>query len=134
MLRILLADDHAMVRQGIRNLLEDEPGFEIVGEAADGDEAIRLLADLKPDILVTDLRMPRVDGAAVAEHASRNTPGTGVVVLSMIAEDGYVARAIAAGARGYVLKDAGIDELVEAIHIVACGGSYLSPRLGGAFA
>jgi DNA-binding NarL/FixJ family response regulator len=133
MVTLLLADDHDALRTSVRGLLEDEPDIEVVGEARDGREAVSMADTLKPDILLTDLRMPHLDGIAVTEYVSRSSPGTRVIVLSIVAEREYVARALAAGARGYVVKRSGIDDLVPAIRAVAAGRRFLSPHLGDLF-
>jgi len=129
MITILLADDHTMVRQGLRALLEEETGFSIVGEAKDGPETIALTESLRPDVLVVDLMMPGVGGLEVMRQVGRRVPGTRFVVLSMYANEAYVVEALRSGAMGYVLKDTGAEELVRAIRHVAQGGRYLSPPL-----
>ncbi len=131
MWRVLIADDHKMVRQGVRSLLEEEPDFDIVGEAADGVEAVDLAKQLKPDILVTDLKMPRLNGLQVARRLRKAVPDTRIIVLTMIDDEVYVAEALEAGAQGYVVKDSGIDELIEAIHTVGRGGCFISRRIDG---
>lgn len=126
---ILLADDHAVVRRGLRALLEAEADFRIVGETGDGLEAVRAVERLQPDVLVVDLMMPGLGGLEVARRASRVAPRTRVVVLSMHAAEGYVLDALRSGAAGYVLKDAGPSELVQAVREVVAGRHYLSPAL-----
>ncbi len=127
--RILIADDHKLVRQGIRRLLEAEADFEIVGEANDGVEAVEKTAELKPDILITDLKMPRLGGIKVTERVRESSPDTRIIILSMYQEKAYVAAALNAGARGYVLKKSSTDVLVDAIRAVARGQRFLSPPL-----
>jgi DNA-binding NarL/FixJ family response regulator len=129
MITILLADDHTMVRQGLRALLEAEPGFSVVGEAKDGPESIEMTERLKPDVLVVDLMMPGVGGLEVMRQVSRKVPNTRFVVLSMYANEAYVVEALRSGAMGYVLKETGSQELVRAIKHVTQGGRYLSPPL-----
>jgi two-component system response regulator NreC len=129
MITILLADDHTMVRQGLKALLQEEAGFSIVGEAKDGHETIALTETLRPDVLVVDLMMPGVGGLEVMRQIGRRVPSTRFVVLSMYANEAYVVEALRSGALGYVLKETGADELVRAIRQVAQGNRYLSPPL-----
>ncbi|MBE0480143.1 MAG: response regulator transcription factor [Dehalococcoidia bacterium] len=129
MTTIVLADDHKIVRQGIRVLLESEPDLSVIGEAANGTEAISLVNELKPDILVVDLKMPGLNGIEVTRRVTRACPGTRVVVLSMYDNEAYVVSALEAGARGYVRKEASADDLVCAIHAVVDGKRYLSSPL-----
>jgi DNA-binding NarL/FixJ family response regulator len=129
MTRILLADDHKIVRQGVRRLLEDIDGFKIVGEAADGVSALEMVTELKPDILVTDLRMPKMSGIEVTRKVKELYPEIKVLVLSMYGAEAYVYSALSAGASGYVLKDSGIHNLDDAIHRIILGGRYLSPPI-----
>lgn len=124
MLRIVLADDQASVRRGIRCLLEDEPDFVVAGEASDGAEAVEVTGKVKPDILITDLRMPHLDGIQVTEIVARSCPDCRVIVLSMYGGRPYVEAALQAGACGYVLKRFSGDGLIEAIRTVGAGGSY----------
>jgi DNA-binding NarL/FixJ family response regulator len=129
MITILLADDHTMVRQGLRALLEAEPGFSVVGEAKDGPETIAMTESLRPDVLVVDLMMPGVGGLEVMRQVGRKLQTVRFVVLSMYANEAYVVEALRSGAMGYVLKDTGAEELVKAIRHVMQGGRYLSPPL-----
>jgi DNA-binding NarL/FixJ family response regulator len=126
---LLLADDHLMVRQGLRALLAREPDLRLVGEAAEGLEALRLAERLRPDVLVLDLMMPGLNGLDVARQVARRSPETRVVILSMHAHEAYVLESLLAGAAGYVLKESSSDELVKAIRAVTAGGRYLSPPL-----
>jgi len=126
---IVLADDHQIVRQGLRALLEAEPDFSIVGEAADGLEVVPLVEDLQPDVLLLDLIMPGMNGLDIIRQVARRSPQTRVVILSMNADEAYVVDALRKGAVGYVLKDSSIDHLVNAVHGVVAGRRYLSPRL-----
>lgn len=126
---VVLADDHQIVRDGLRALLRAVPEFELIGEAADGRQALKLVADLRPDVLVADLMMPRLGGFEVTRNVRRRHPKTRVVVLSMHADVPYVLEALRAGAIGYVLKDAGADELIAAIRAAAGNQRYLSPPL-----
>jgi DNA-binding NarL/FixJ family response regulator len=124
MLRIVVAEDQQSVRQGIRSLLEDQPDFEVAGEAENGAEAVELTDRLKPDILVTDLRMPYLNGIQVTEIVARSCPDCRVIILSMYGSRSYVKAAVQAGASGYVLKKFSADGLPEAIRTVGTGGSY----------
>src|SRR5438105_5543684 len=125
-LRILLADDHKIFRQGVRALLERE-GFRVDGEVADGHAAIEMAAQLNPDVVVLDLAMPMLNGLDAAREITRASPRTRTILLTMHAEDPYVARALHAGIRGYVLKSQAAEDLVQAIREVAGGSIYLSP-------
>ena len=126
---VLLADDHPIVRQGLRLLLEAEPDFRIVGEAGDGLEAVGLVERLKPDVLVLDLMMPGLNGLDVARQVSQRSPETRIVILSMQDNEAYVLQALRNGAAGYVLKQSTSDELVRAVRAVITGRRYLSPPL-----
>lgn len=127
--RILLADDHQVVREGFRALLESEPDFEIVGETGDGLEAVRLVEQQKPHVLVVDLMMPGLNGLEVARQVTQRSPRTRIVVLSMHANEAYVLEALKNGASAYVLKDASAAELVRAVREALAGRRYLSPPL-----
>ena len=129
MMKIVLADDHHVVRQGLRALLEAEPDFRIIGEAGDGLEAIELVEHLQPDVLVLDVMMPGLTGLEVTRKVSQDSPQTRVVILSMYDNEGYVVEALRNGANGYVLKDSTADNLVQAVREVAAGRRYLSPPL-----
>ena len=131
-IRVLIADDHPVVRDGMRALLESEPGLRVVGEAADGQEAWRRACELEPDVVVLDLSMPGVGGAEAAERIRRDCPRVRVLALTMHEERGYVTRLLRAGAAGYLLKRTASAELVRAIRAVAAGGSYVDPSLAGA--
>jgi DNA-binding NarL/FixJ family response regulator len=126
---LVLADDHHIVRQGLRALLESEPNFKLVGEAGDGLEAVRLVERLRPNVLVTDVMMPGLNGLEVTRQAIKASPQTRVIVLSMYSNDAYVVEALKNGASGYVLKDAQSGDLVHAVREVAAGRRYLSAPL-----
>ncbi len=126
MTAIILADDHTIVRQGLRLLLEAEPDFSVVGEASDGLEVADLIDRLRPDVLVLDLMMPGVSGLEVTRNVCQQFPETSVVILSMHADESYVLAALKNGAAAYVLKDAGADDLLQAVREVVQGRRYLS--------
>ena len=123
--RILLVDDHEIVRQGLKSLLAREEAFAVVGEAADGPEAVRLAGSLAPDVVVMDLGLPLLNGLDAARAILAATPRTGVVVLTMSAEDHQVLAALRTGVRGFLIKTQAVDELVRAIREVAAGKFYL---------
>lgn len=129
MITIVLAEDHHLVRQGLRLLLEAETAFYLAGEAADGMEALRLVETLRPNVLVLDLMIPRLHGLEVTRAVRRAHPNTKVIILSMHADEPYVMEALRNGASGYVLKDATGADLVQAIKDVCAGRRYLSPVL-----
>ncbi|MBC8333234.1 MAG: response regulator transcription factor [Anaerolineae bacterium] len=127
MTRIVLVDDHRIVRQGLRALLQAEPGFEVVAEGATGLEAIQLVERFRPDILVIDLMMPEINGLEATWQIKQRNPETRIIVLSMHADEAYVLEALQNGASGYVLKDSSADDLVQAVHKALLGWRYLSP-------
>ncbi|GLC26970.1 response regulator [Roseisolibacter agri] len=131
-IRIVIADDHAIVRDGLRSLIEAQPGLEVVGEAGDGDEAWRRACELKPDVLLLDLSMPRVTGIDGAERIARDCPGVRILALTAHEERGYVTRLLGAGAAGYLVKRTAGAELVRAIRVVAAGGTYVDPSIAAA--
>jgi DNA-binding NarL/FixJ family response regulator len=126
---ILLADDHPVVRQGMRALLEVQPDIEIVGEAASGLEALRLTERLKPNLLLLDLMMPGLSGLEVTRQVSQRFPETRVVIFSLQADESYVLETLRAGALAYVLKEADGEEVLQAIRQAAAGRRYLSPSI-----
>lgn len=127
-IRVLLADDHRMLREGVRGALVDE-GFDVVGEAADGDEAVRLAVELQPDVVLMDVSMPARDGVAATALIRRDAPDVRVVMLTMHVDKDIIERALRAGAVGYMTKDCSTDELAEAIRMAASGETSLSPQL-----
>jgi DNA-binding NarL/FixJ family response regulator len=129
MIKIVLADDHRIVRQGVRALLEAEPDFDILAEAKDGLEAVSMVERFHPDILLLDLIMPEMNGLEVTRVVRKRFPKTNIVFLTMHANEAYVLEALQAGARGYVIKDSSSEELVRAIREVAAGHRYLGPPL-----
>ncbi|MDM8520683.1 response regulator transcription factor [Anaerolineales bacterium HSG6] len=130
-IRLILADDHAVVRSGTRQLLERQPDFNIVGEASDGSEAIDMTRRLKPDVVVMDVRMPRVSGVEATKRIKAEMPEVNVLVMTAHDDDEYVFALLQAGANGYLLKTAEIEELVQAIRLVASGQSALAPEVTG---
>ncbi len=126
-IRILLADDHTLVRKGLRLLLENHPGFQVIAEAANGREAVALAEQHRPDTVVMDVGMPTLNGIEAARQISDKLPQTTVVFLSMHADEGYVLKALKAGARAYLLKDSAEYDLINAIHAVTEGKAFFSP-------
>ena len=129
MTTIILADDHPIVRRGLRSVLEAEKDFNLIGEAGDGLEAVRMVEKLQPDILITDMMMPGLTGLEVTRQIKHRIPKTKIIILSMHASESYVLEALRNGANGYVLKDTVSEELVEAIRDVIAGRRYLSSQL-----
>jgi len=128
MIRVLIVDDHALVRQGLRLFLKTAPDLEIVGEAADGEEAIRLATDMRPDVVLMDLLLPKLDGIKATEAVRKMLPDTQVVALTSVLEDASVVGAVKAGAIGYLLKNIEATELIDAIRAAAAGHVRLSPE------
>ncbi len=127
--RVLIVDDHTLVRQSVSKAVATEEGIEVVGEAADGPSALQAVADLQPDLVVLDIAMPGADGLAVAERLRQDHPGVRVLFLSMHDDDGSLQRALALGAAGFVSKSASIEQLLEALRAIRAGGSYLSSEV-----
>jgi two-component system, NarL family, response regulator NreC len=126
-IRILLADDHTVMRSGLRLLLERQPNLVVVGEAADGRQAVDLAASEKPDVVVMDIAMPHLNGVEAARQIVNRAPQTAVVILSMHSDESYVIRSLKAGARAYLLKDSAESDLISAIHAITEGKSFFSP-------
>jgi two-component system response regulator NreC len=133
-IRVLVCDDHALVRSGLCRLLESEPAFDVVGEAADADQAVECVADLQPDVLLLDVVMPGRSGIDALADLREASPQTRVLVLSMQDDPRYVRHAFAAGAHGYLVKEAADADLVQAIEAVAAGHRYVHPSLGARLA
>jgi DNA-binding NarL/FixJ family response regulator len=130
-LRILLADDHAVVREGLRALFESQPDLEVVGEAADGESACRQAKDLLPDVVVMDVSMPGLTGDQAAERLKHELPDVKVLALTVFEDKGHLRKLLKAGVAGYVLKLATGEELIRALRVVAAGGVYLDPAVAG---
>jgi len=129
MIRILLADDHAVMRSGLRALLQQQEDFQVVGEASDGREAVSMSESTKPDVVVMDLTMPNLNGTEASRQITTKQPETAVVVLTMHSDEAYVLRALKAGARGYLLKESAEAELISAIRAVQQGKAFFSPAV-----
>jgi two-component system response regulator NreC len=128
-LRILVADDHTLVRQGLRKILESQPGWVVVGEAGDGRDAVQQTMDLQPDVVIMDIAMPRLNGVEAVQQIARRNPNARVLVLSMYADEAYVTRAVRAGAAGYLLKDSADADLIQAVGALSEGKSFFSPAV-----
>ena len=124
---ILLGDDHTVVRQGLRKILEEHEDWQVVAEAADGRDAVRLALELQPKVAVLDISMPLLNGIEATRQINRRLPGMGIVILSMHTEEAFITTALQAGARGYVLKDSADTELIRGVTSVAVGKSFFSP-------
>jgi two-component system response regulator NreC len=128
-IRIVLADDHVVMRGGLRLILEQQEGLRVVGEAGDGREAVLLAEKMKPDVLVMDIGMPNLNGIEASRQVSTRFPEIAIVILSMHSDEGYILRALRAGARSYLLKDSAEADLVRAVRAVVAGKSYFSPAV-----
>ncbi|HEY1297214.1 MAG TPA: response regulator transcription factor [Chloroflexota bacterium] len=127
--RILLADDHPVFRHGLRDLLEDADGLQVVGEASSGEEAVHVSSELQPDVVLMDVKMPGMSGIEASRRLREVCPATRVLILTMFEDDGTIFAAMRAGARGYVLKDADKDDLLRAVQSVARGEAIFSPAI-----
>jgi RNA polymerase sigma factor (sigma-70 family) len=128
-IRIVLADDHTVIRAGLRLVLERQAGLRVVGEAGDGREAVFLAEKLKPNVLVMDIGMPNLNGIEASRQVNLRFPEIAIVILSMHSDEGYILRALRAGARAYLLKDSAEADLARAVHAVVAGKSYFSPAV-----
>jgi DNA-binding NarL/FixJ family response regulator len=128
-IRVVLADDHAVVRKGIREYLEEDPVIQVVGEASDGEEAVALVAREKPDVAIFDVQMPRLNGLEAARQLKTQSPDTRILVLTAYDDEPYIFAAFRAGASGYLLKTTTPDELCQAVRAIAAGESALSPTI-----
>ncbi|MCS6953186.1 MAG: response regulator transcription factor [Bryobacterales bacterium] len=131
-IRILLADDHSIVRRGLHYLLERSPDLEVVAEAADGREAVRLAEELAPDVVIMDIAMPQLNGIEATAQIVKRHPKAGVILLSMYSDEEYIVRALTAGAKGYLLKDSAESDLLRAVEAVAQGKTFFSPAIAQA--
>ena len=127
--RVLLADDHGVVRKGLRFLLTQDPTVEIAGEAEDGREAVRLATELQPMVVIMDIAMPLLNGLDAAAQITKGNPRTAVIILSMYSDEEFLIRALTAGAKGYLLKDSAEADVLRAVHAVAQGRTYFSPSI-----
>jgi two-component system response regulator NreC len=128
-LRILVADDHTIIRSGLRMLLERQPGFEVVGEAADGRQAVELARGLRPDVAMLDIAMPNLNGIEAARQICAELPKIRIVILSVHSDEAYVLKALKAGARGYLLKDSAESDIISAVRLVGAGKAFFSPEI-----
>lgn len=129
MTRVLLVDDQTLIRQGIRLLLMTEPGMDVVGEAANGHEALEKVEALRPDVVLMDIRMPEMDGVAATREIAAHYPETGVIILTTFDDEEFIFEGLRAGARGYLLKDISSEEMAEAVRVVSGGGALIQPSI-----
>jgi DNA-binding NarL/FixJ family response regulator len=130
-LRIFLADDHMIVREGLKTLINAQPDMEVVGEAENGRDAVKSAVELSPDVVVMDISMPEMNGIEATERLRKECPSTKIVALTIYEDTGYLRQSLKAGASGYVLKRAVVEELVQAVRTCAAGGTYIDPTLAG---
>src|ERR1051326_645367 len=128
-IRILLADDHNVMRSGLKLLLESHQGFRVISEASDGNQAVENAIETRPDVAILDIAMPKLSGIDAAQRISAQLPQTAIIILSMHSDEGYVLRALRAGARGYLLKDSAESDLIEAVHMLNEGKAFFSPEI-----
>ncbi len=129
MITVIIVDDHKMLRQGIRMLLETEADIQVIGEASDGVAGLKLIEQVKPDIALVDIMMDGMNGIELTKRLTNSVPATRVIILSMLNSMGYVRRAMEAGAKGYVVKGAGVEELITAVRMVHAGGRFISSSI-----
>ncbi|MGG3887097.1 response regulator [Brevibacillus panacihumi] len=130
-LRIVIVDDHQLFREGVKRILEMESDFKVVGEGADGGDAFKLAEEYKPDVMLMDINMPNINGVSATENVISVSPQTRVIMLSIHDDEGYVYRTLRTGASGYLLKEMGTSDLVDAVRVVASGGAYIHPKVTG---
>ena len=128
-IRVLVADDHGIVRKGLRFLLDRQEGMEVVGEASDGREAVRLNEELLPNVVIMDVAMPQLNGIDAAALIIKGNPSTNVIMLSMYADESYLVRALSVGAKGYLLKESAEADIVRAVQVVSQGRPFFSPQI-----
>jgi two-component system, NarL family, response regulator NreC len=128
-LRLLVGDDHALLRLGLKKILEERPDWQVIGEAGDGRMAVRLALERSPDIVILDIGMPMLNGIEATKHILRRLPHVGILILSMHADEAYVTQALRAGAKGYLLKDSAGTDLIRAVTAIASGKSFFSPAI-----
>jgi len=128
-IRILVADDHGVVRKGLRFLLDRQTDMEVVGEASDGREVVRLCEELNPNVVIMDVAMPQLNGIDAAAQIVKTSPNTRIIMLSMYADESYLVRALSAGAKGYLLKDSAEVDIVRAVQVVSQGRPFFSPQI-----
>lgn len=133
-IRVLLADDHDVLRKGVRYLLSADPDINIVGEASDGRNAVRMAGELHPDVIIMDIAMPELNGIEAASQIIRRNRNAAVIILSMYADEEYVLRALSAGVRGFLSKDSAEPDLLRAVHLVAAGKLFFGPAVAGVLA
>ncbi|PLR67967.1 MULTISPECIES: response regulator [Bacillaceae] len=127
--RIAIIDDHQLFREGVKRILDFEPSFEVVSEGDDGEDALAIVEDSKPDVVIMDINMPKVNGVEATKQLVEANPETKVIILSIHDDENYVTHALKTGARGYLLKEMDADTLIEAVKVVSDGGSYLHPKV-----
>ncbi|MFY0761526.1 MULTISPECIES: response regulator [Metabacillus] len=127
--RIAIIDDHQLFREGVKRILDFEPSFEVVSEGDDGEDALVIVEDSKPDVVIMDINMPKVNGVEATKQLVEANPETKVIILSIHDDENYVTHALKTGARGYLLKEMDADTLIEAVKVVSDGGSYLHPKV-----
>jgi two-component system response regulator NreC len=128
-IRILVADDHGIVRKGLRFLLDRQEGMEVVGEASEGREAVKLSEELLPNVVIMDVAMPQLNGIDAAAQVIKSNPSTGIIMLSMHADESYLVRALSVGAKGYLLKESAEVDIVRAVQVVSQGRPFFSPQI-----
>lgn len=128
-IRVILADDHQMFREGVKSILDDEPGIEVVGEVGRGQDLLKMLESIVPDIVITDISMPEMSGIEIASYLSQNYPQVRVLILSMHVNEEFIVKALETGANGYLPKDTSMNELLEAIYVISRGENYFNKEI-----